>query len=106
MARDWAFITRPDNWKICLNRKAFGFDKEYRETVSRYMKSGDRALVYVTSPVKGIVAVVQIDRVSLSESKHLGWTSADGRPKLFPDRVDWAPLRIFDPPLSVAPVMC
>jgi len=103
VARDWAFITRPDNWKICLTRKTFGFDEEYRETVSRYMNTGDRALVYVTSPLKGIVSVVQIDRVSLSEAEHLGWTSAAGQPKLFPDRVYWTPLKVFDPPLSVAP---
>ncbi len=102
MARDWAFITRPKNWEICLAQRAFGFDKEYRETISRYMMSGDRALVYVTSPVKGIVAAVHVDRVSLGETTFFGWTAADGQPKLFPDRAYWTPLIIFDPPLSIA----
>ncbi len=67
------------------------------------MASGDRALVYVTSPVKGIVAAVRLDRVSLGETEYLGWTAADGQPKLFPDRVYWTPLKVFDPPLPVAP---
>ncbi len=95
MTRDWAFITRPNNWEICLSRRAFGFDEEYRETISRYMASGDRALVYVTSPVKGIVAAVRLDRVSLGESEYFGWTAADRQPKLFPDRVYWTPPQDF-----------
>jgi hypothetical protein len=103
VSRDWVFITRPNNWGICLTRRAFGFDEEYRETISRHMAGGDRALVYVTSPVKGIVAVVHIDRVSVGETESLGWTAADGRPKLFPDRVYWLPIKVFDPPLSIAP---
>lgn len=103
MARDWAFITRPENWEICLARRMFGFDEEYRETVSRYMASGDRALIYVTSPVKGIVAAVQIDRVSLCETEYLGWTAANGQPKLFPDRVYWTALKMFEPALPIAP---
>jgi predicted RNA-binding protein len=103
MTREWAFITRPKNWEICLTHRVFGFDEEYRETVSRYMASGDRALVYVTSPIKGIAAVVHIDRVSLGETEHLGWTAVDGQRKLFPDRVYWTPIKIFGPPISVAP---
>lgn len=101
--RDWAFITRPNNWEICLARRVFGFDQEYRETVSRYMMAGDRALVYVTSPIKGIVAAVQLDRVSIGESEHIGWTASGGQPKLFPDRVYWSALKFFEPPLPVAP---
>jgi len=99
--RDWAFITRPNNWQICLERHAFGFDAEYRETVSRYMAPGDRALVYVTAPVKGIVGALRIDRVSLDETADFGWTAASGQPKLFPDRVYWTPIKMFNPPLAI-----
>jgi len=102
MIRDWAFITRPDNWQVCQGRGIFGFDAEYRETVSRYVQPGDRALVWVTLPVGGVAAVIRITRVSLHEQEQIGWRSAKGESKLFPDRVYWQPIKHFTPALGPA----
>jgi len=85
--RQWVFITQPRNWEICCERLVFGFYEGYRETVARWMACGDHALVYVTSPVKGIVAAVRIERITLWEEEDLGWTSAEGEARKYPVRV-------------------
>jgi hypothetical protein len=98
--RDWVFITRPDNWRVCFDRRVFGFDAECRETIGRYLHTGDRALIWVTLPVSGVAAVVRVNRVALDEQEHFGWTTSKGEPKLFQDRVYWEPLKLFDPALG------
>jgi predicted RNA-binding protein len=98
--RDWAFITRPENWKVCEEKCVFGFDSEYRETISRYMKPDDRALVWVTLPIGGVAAAIRILKVSLDEEEHVGWTTAKGVAKLFQDRVYWEPIKFFSPALG------
>ncbi len=100
--RDWAFVTRPNNWAICQERRVFGFDAEYRETVTRYLSPGDRALVWVTLPIGGVAAVISVTDVSIDQQDHIGWLTSRKEPKLFPDRVHWEPLRIFDPALGPA----
>ena len=95
--RHWLWVTSGPNWEICRQRRMFGFDERYRQTLERFVHAGDLACVYVTGHkgvrLVGLVGVVCVVGKSLDNRDAVGWKrfprSGPPREELYPHRLDW-----------------
>ena len=44
--RYWCISTSPQNWKICKQNGFWGMDERYYVTIKKFLKPGDKAVVY------------------------------------------------------------
>jgi predicted RNA-binding protein len=42
----WCISTSAENWEICKNNNTWGMDARYYVTLTKFMREGDRAVVY------------------------------------------------------------
>jgi len=83
----WCISTSPDNWEICRKKSVWGMDARYYVTLKKFLRTGDRAVVYI-SRKKEFVAVVEFTGKHYFTEKDIGWTK--GRAKfLFPYRINF-----------------
>ena len=86
--RYWCISTSRDNWAICQEAEVWGMEARYYVTLERYVRAGDKALVYTHGG--RFVAAVQFVRQHYYDETDMGWTKRDGKPCLFPYRMDFA----------------
>ena len=82
--RYWCISTSAENWEICRKNSIWGMDARYYVTLKRFLKSGDKAVVY-THGGKFVAAVKFVGEYFYSE-EDLGWTK-NGNKFLFPYRI-------------------
>lgn len=82
--RYWCISTSPENWEICKNNRVWGMDARYYVTLEKFLKAGDKAVVYTHGG--NFVAVVKFVGRYYFENNQLGWTK-QGRPCIFPYRI-------------------
>ena len=106
--RHWMFLTHPDNWEKCLAHGLFGFDEEYSYTVERYIRPGDRAIIYLAQR-SAIWGAVEITEVLLNQTEPIGWLKKGWEARkgariegVFPARVRFRPLCRVEPPRAIA----
>jgi len=82
--RYWCISTSAKNWEICKKYGIWGMDARYFVTLKKFLKAGDKAVVY-THGGKFVAVIEFIGKYFYSE-EDLGWTK--GRNKyLFPYRI-------------------
>lgn len=69
--RYWCFITSKENWKVCKEKCAWGLDYRYFITLKKFLKEGDKAIVY--SHGGDFVAEIEVKSDVYYDSEHIGW---------------------------------
>ena len=82
--RYWCISTSAENWKICRNNSIWGMDARYFETFEKFLKSGDKAVVYTHGGK--FVAVVEFIGDYFHSEEDLGWKKGSKK-FLFPYRI-------------------
>jgi len=82
--RYWCISTSAENWGICRYRKTWGMDARYYVTMEKFLRAGDKAIVY-THGGKFRAIVEFMGRYFYSEDD-LGWTKRKNK-FLFPYRI-------------------
>ena len=85
--RYWCISTSPENWEICKQNGVWGMDERYFVTIEKFLKPGDKAVVY-NHGGKFVAIVVFISDYFYSE-KHIGWKKGK-KEFLFPYRIPFA----------------
>lgn len=68
----------------------FGLDYRYYVTLDKFIREGDKAIVYA-SRERAFVATIEISGDMIEDFTHIGWTKG-GKPYMFPYRL---PLKIL-----------
>ncbi len=97
--RYWCISTSKKNWEICKSNKVWGMDARYFVTLKKFLKSGDKAVVY-THGGKFVAVIEFVGRFFYSE-KHLGWTKGK-KAFLFPYRINFKLIHEAVNPVSVS----
>ncbi len=84
--RFWCISTSVENWEICRKNSVWGMDARYFVTLERFLKSGDKAVVYTHGG--RFVAVVQFEEDYYFSEEDIGWTKGKTR-FLFPYRINF-----------------
>jgi predicted RNA-binding protein len=82
--RYWCISTSAENWKICRDNKVWGMDARYFVTLEKFLKAGDKAVVYVHGG--RFVAIVEFVGDWFYSEEDIGWTKGKNR-YLFPYRI-------------------
>lgn len=82
--RFWCISTSVANWEICRNNSVWGMDARYYVTLKRFLKGGDRAVVYTHGGQ--FVAVVEFEGEFYFSDEDIGWTKGKRR-FIFPYRI-------------------
>ena len=82
--RYWCLVTSRENWQVCKQHSVWGMDFRYVVTLRRFVRPGDRAVVY--SHGGNFVAEVEIASEAYEDFTPIGWTK-NRQPFLFPYRV-------------------
>jgi predicted RNA-binding protein len=80
----WCISTSAKNWEICRKNSLWGMDARYFVTLKKFLKAGDKAVVY-THGGKFVAVIEFIGKYFYSE-KNLGWTKEKNE-FLFPYRI-------------------
>ena len=79
--RYWGVCTAQENWELCKRTLLWGMDWRYFVTLERFLKPGDKAVVYMHGG--RFPAVIEFTGNHFYSEEDLGWTK--GRSKyLFP----------------------
>jgi len=84
--RYWCISTSKKNWEICKSNKVWGMDARYFVTLKKFLKSGNKAVVYTHGGK--FVAVIEFIGSFFYSEKHLGWTKSK-KAFLFPYRINF-----------------
>lgn len=84
--RYWCISTSAENWEICKSKGVWGMDARYFVTLEKYLKGGDRAVVYVHGG-KFVVVIEFVGEYFYCE-KDIGWKK-DKKKFLFPYRINF-----------------
>ena len=82
--RCWCISTSAENWGICKRKSTWGMDARYYVTVKKFLKAGDKAIVYTHGG--RFSAVVEFTGEYFYSEDDLGWTKG-GKRFLFPYRI-------------------
>jgi len=82
--RYWCISTSAKNWEICKTHKVWGMDARYFVTLKKFLKAGDRAVVYTHGGK--FVAVIEFIGEYFYSEEDIGWTKGKNR-SLFPYRI-------------------
>ena len=97
--RHWCISTSAENWQICRANGVWGMDARYFVTLEKFLRDGDRAVVYTHGG--RFVAVVEFVGAHFYNEDDLGWTKGKSR-FLFPYRVRFRMLHEAKIPPSVS----
>jgi len=84
--RYWCISTSAENWEICKRDSIWGMDARYYVTLEKFLKAGDRAVVY--NHGGNFVAVVEFVGEYFYSEDHIGWTKRQNK-FLFPYRINF-----------------
>jgi hypothetical protein len=84
IVRTWCISTSIANWEICRENSIWGMDARYYITLKRFLRSGDKAVVYNHGGL--FVAVVEFEGEFYFSDKDIGWTKGK-RSFIFPYRI-------------------
>lgn len=82
--RYWSLSTSAENWEICRRNSIWGMDARYFVTLDKFLKAGDRAVVYTHGGK--FVAVIEFVGEYFYSEEDIGWTKGKRR-FLFPYRI-------------------
>lgn len=82
--RFWCISTSVANWEICRNNSVWGMDARYYVTLERFLKGGDRGVVYTHGGQ--FVAVIEFEGEFYFSDQDIGWTKGKRR-FIFPYRI-------------------
>lgn len=82
--RYWCISTSGDNWEICKNNRAWGMDARYFVTLKKFLKAGDRAVVYTHGG--RFVAAIEFAGEYYYSEEDIGWMKGKNK-FLFPYRI-------------------
>ncbi len=82
--RYWCISTSPENWKICKEKCVWGMDARYFVTLEKFLKAGDKAVVYIHGGK--FVAVIEFIGRYFYSKEDIGWTKGKKK-SLFPYRI-------------------
>ena len=82
--RHWCISTSAKNWEICRDNTVWGMDARYFVTMRRFLKAGDKAIVYTHGG--RFVAIVEFEGEYFYSEEDIGWTKGKDR-FLFPYRI-------------------
>lgn len=82
--RYWCICTSSENWQICKSHNIWGMDARYFVTLKKFLKAGDKAVVYVHGGK--FVAVIEFIGKFFYSEKDVGWKKGRNR-FLFPYRI-------------------
>lgn len=83
--RYWCICTSLENWEICKKHKVWGMDARYFVTMEKFLKPGDKAVVYISKEQK-FVAIVEFIGRYFFDATNIGWKKGE-REYLFPYRI-------------------
>jgi len=84
--RYWCISTSASNWEICRRNSVWDMDARYYVTLERFLRNGDRAVVYTHGGK--FVAVVEFAGEFYFSEEDIGWTKGKRR-FLFPYRINF-----------------
>jgi predicted RNA-binding protein len=94
----WCISTSGDNWEICKKNQTWGMDARYWVTLEKYLKEGDKAVVYTHGGK--FKATIEFIGEYFHSSEDLGWTK--GKIKfLFPYRIKFQILHESSNPIQI-----
>ena len=96
--RLWCISTSKDNWEICRKNRTWGMDARYYVTFEKFLKPGDRAIVYNHGGI--FVAVVEFVGDYFFSEEDIGWTKGKNK-FLFPYRIKFELLEESTNPPSI-----
>lgn len=70
--RFWCLSTSQRNWEICRRNRVWGMEAKYLVTYEKFLKAGDKAVVYTQGG--NFSAVVEFMGDYFYSEKYLGWT--------------------------------
>lgn len=97
--RYWCISTSKTNWEICKRNKTWGMDARYYVTFEKFLRSGDKAIVYNHGGV--FVAVIEFLGDYFYSEEDIGWTKGSER-FLFPYRIKFRVLHESQNPPSIS----
>ncbi len=84
--RYWCISTSAENWGICRANNVWGMDARYFVTLEKFLKVGDKAIVYTHGG--RFVAVIEFIGQYYFSNKDIGWKKGKFS-FLFPYRIDF-----------------
>jgi len=97
--RYWCISTSRNNWKVCKENLTWGMDARYYVTLEKYLKSGDKAVVYTTGGY--FVAAIEFKGEYYFDTSDIGWKK--NRTKfIFPYRIKFKILEDSDNPPKIS----
>ncbi len=97
--RFWCISTSRENWSVCKNNLTWGMDSRYYVTLEKYLKSGDKAVVYTTGGY--FVATVQFEGDNYYDTSDIGWKKNKAK-FIFPYRIKFKILETSDHPPKIS----
>lgn len=82
--RYWCISTSAENWEICKRNETWGMDARYYITMEKYMRGGDKAIVYTHGGK--FRAIIEFCSEHFYSEEDLGWTKNKIK-FLFPYRI-------------------
>ena len=82
--RYWCISTSRENWEICKRNNVWDMDSRYYVTLEKFLKEGDRAVVYTHGGT--FVAVIEFVGNYFFSERDIGWKKGKSD-FLFPYRI-------------------
>jgi predicted RNA-binding protein len=97
--RYWCISTSFENWKICKAHTLWGMDARYFVTLKKFLKEGDRAVVYTHGGL--FVATIEFSGECFYSEEDIGWTKGKNK-FLFPYRIKFRILKESEHPPQIS----
>jgi predicted RNA-binding protein len=97
--RYWCISTSAKNWEICKKNNIWGMDARYFVTFKKFLKAGDKAVVYTHGGK--FVAVIEFIGDFYHSEDNLGWTKGKNQ-FLFPYRIKFKIIHEAKNPISIS----
>jgi len=82
--RYWCISTSAKNWEICRGNNVWGMDARYFVTLEKFLKAGDKAVVYTHGG--RFIAIVEFVGDYFYSEEDIGWMKGKNN-FLFPYRI-------------------
>jgi hypothetical protein len=99
--RYWCISTSANNWEICKENKVWGMDARYFVTFKKFLKAGDKAVVYASRAGGKFVAIIEFVGDFYYSEKNLGWRKGE-KPFLGPYRIEFKIIREAKSPILIS----
>jgi predicted RNA-binding protein len=96
--RYWCISTSAENWEICKKNQTWGMDARYYVTMEKFLKAGDRAVVYTHGG--NFRATIEFNGEHFYSLDDIGWTKGKNK-FLFPYRIKFRILHESINPIQI-----